>query len=471
MNTTPPLPSLSPGQLDKIRAATERIFETTGFTVEDPELRKKARARGARVDDANGRVRIPPPLLRELLAQVPAKYAIRGIGGDQWEVGDDQQHGLAIVTDPWVIDYRTQKPRHPSLEDIRRHTILAQKLDPVASISRMDYPVTDYTDSTSSLRALESHLLNHNRHYWLMAATTESFRQWLDIVRITTRGGDLRGMITAGIPVVSPLILNRLNCELLTLAVENGFPVVPTICPMAGSTSPYSLAGTLLQANVEALIVAIMGQVIRPSSPFLYAIGVSVTDMRSGHDFYYTMDKVLWKVAISQLGLSYHLPTAAECGGSLTYRYDQQSGAEGMLFMLVGHASGAHMLCGFGSNHNANGMSAEMMLIQREYLRAARFLTRGINTDDLHLAVENITEAGPGANFLTDDLSIRLLREGEFFQGGLFDYGGGYTDSQSLLENAHQKVEELVEGFQSPVPGDIQENLKRYFHDLYKAMK
>ncbi|MBI4026434.1 MAG: trimethylamine methyltransferase family protein [Verrucomicrobia bacterium] len=458
-------------QIEKIKRATETILERTGFTVEDADLLKKAHACGAKVDDVSGRVRIPTPLLRELLAQVPATYTIRGILGDQWEVGSKQQHGLAIVTDPWIIDYQTQQPRHPNLEDIRRHTIIAQQIDPVAAISCMDYPVTDCPDATSSLRALEAHLLLHAKHYHVMAATTESFKQWLAIARILAKGGDIRGLISAGIAVVSPLMLNSLNCGLLVRAVEEGFAVVPTVCPMAGSTSPYSIAGTLLQANVEALMVAVMAQVIRPGAPFLYIVGPSVTDMHSGHDLYYTLDKVLWKTAASQMGRSYHLPTSAECGGTLTHRDDQQSGAEGMLFMLAAHASKAHMLAGFGSCYNANGMSAEMMLIQREYLKAARFLARGIHTDDFRLGVGNIESAGPGGNFLTDELTVSLLRQDEFFQSDLFDFSGGRHEAKSLLENAHERVEEMVAGFQSPVPGDVQEDLRRCFYDRYVSIK
>jgi trimethylamine---corrinoid protein Co-methyltransferase len=471
MNSFNPLTTLSADQIEKIKQATERILETTGFIVEDPALQKKARSHGAHIDDASGRVRIPAPLLRELLSQVPKKYTIRGIAGDKWEVGGSEQHGLAIVTDPWVTDYQTQTPRHPKLEDMRRNTIVAQQSDPVVTISRMDYPVTDYSDATSSLRALETHLLHHTKHYWVMATTIESLQQWIDILRIVTRDGDRRGMITAGIAVGSPLVLNRLNCELLTQTVREGFIVVPTVCPMAGSTSPYSIAATLLQANAEGLMVAALAQMIHPGTPFLYHLGVSVTDMRLGGDLYYTMDKVLWKIAISQLGLSYQLPTGSECGGSLTYRYDQQNGAEGMLFMLAAHASKAHMIAGFGSCHNAIGMSAEMMIIQQDYLKAARFIARGINTDDFHLGAENIASIGPGGNFLTDDLTLSLLRQDEFFKPDVFDMPDGFNEGKSLLENAHQRVEELVADFQSPVPSDIQENLRRFFHDLYASIR
>ncbi len=61
---------------------------------------------------------------------------------------------------------------------------------------------------------------------------------------------------------------------------------------------------------------------------------------------------------------SYNFPAMAECGGTLTYRYDQQNGMEGMLFMLSAAASDADILAGIGSCYNAVGMSAEMMIVQ-----------------------------------------------------------------------------------------------------------
>ena len=76
------------------------------------------------------------------------------------------------------------------------------------------------------------------------------------------------------------------------------------------------------------------------------------------------------------------------------YRPDLQTGAEGMLFMLGASASGADVLAGLGSCHNANGMSAEMMLVQKAWLDAARFLNRGMRLDAGRLGVENIAKAG-----------------------------------------------------------------------------
>ncbi len=462
---------LGDGQLASLRETTWEFLETTGFTVQHPRLLQVARAAGAQVEESGGRVKVPQTLARELMDGVPARYTIRNAFGGSWEVGGDRQLGLAIVTDPWIIDYQTRQTRRPRLEDLRRNTIVAEQLDPIVAISCMDFPVADVTGPASTLRALETHLLHHSRHYVVMAANLHSLRHWCDIARILSRGGEIRGLLTAAVATGSPLVLNELNGDILLEAVEHGFAIQPTVCPMAGSTAPYSLAGTLLQSHMEVLMVTLLAQMARRGSPVLYASGLSVTDLRSASDLYYTMDKVLWKIATVQLAAAEGMPAMAECGGTMTFRYDPQSGAEGMMFMLAAHTSGARVLSGFGSCHNAIGMSAEMMVIQEAYLRAARHLSRGIRIDEARLAVQTLRRAGPASHFLDDDLTLGLMRSDEFFHDPIFDLGDSGTESRPLLERAHDRVEQLVEGFRSSVPHDIQENLRRYFADRCSALE
>lgn len=456
---------LTDAQRAEMREATWAFMEDTGFVVQHAGLLQAARTAGAAVEEASGRVRIPRELARELMTRVPSRYTIRNLLGQTWEVGGERQLGLAIVTDPWIIDYATLQPRRPCLEDVRRHTIVAAQLAPVAAMSCMDFPVTDVPEPTSNLRALEMHVLHHARHYVVMATSLESLNEWIRLARILVQSDDLRGLLSVAVATGSPLVLNEINGDLLMTAIRHGFAIQPTVCPMAGSTAPYSLAGTLLQAHLEVLMVTLLAQMVRPGSPVLYASGLSVTDLRSAHDLYYTLDKVLWKVASVQLAQAEHMPAMAECGGAMTHRYDPQGGAEGMLFMLAAQASGAQVLSGFGSCHNAVGMSAEWMVIQDAFLRGARHLSRGIVMDDARLALASLRRTGPGSHFLEDDLTVKLMRSDEFFRDPIFDLSGGIGPSRSMLERAHQRVEELVTGFRSPVPEQVQEAVRRHFHD------
>ena len=466
--------ALTEGQVTLVMEKTEEILERTGLGVTHPVLQARCRAAGARVDEAEGRVRFPRPVLRELLAAVPTTYTIAGAGGLRHVVGVDTAPPacLAIVTDPWIIDYDTGEPRRPRLDDLRRHTAIAQALPMVVATSLMDFPLTDVPEPISSLRAMEEWALGHDKHFYNMPTDMVRYHHYLALAEILFDGRDPGGAaMTVAVGSLSPMACSELNADFLLDACSRGFPIVPTVCPIAGMTSPYSVAGTLLQGNVEVIGMAALTQAARRGNPYLYASGLSVGHMRSTHDMYYTLDKVLWKTASVQLGKAYRMPVAAECGGSMTGRYDQQNGAEGMLFMLGALSSGAHLLSGIGSTYNAIGMSAEMMLIHTAWLASSQYLQRGIRTDDLRLGAENIEQAGPGGNFLVDDLTLRFLRSDEFFAHELLDYtGGSEAHASSLLTRAHQRGEQIAASARSPHSEAVQERIRHYFADEYRKL-
>ena len=466
--------TLSDAEIEQIRDRTEELLEAVGLRVDHAGLLRMCEAAGAAVDEPAARVRFPRPLLRELLASVPSSYIVRGPGGAEHVIGGGKQYATAIVTDPWIVDYETQKPRRPSLADVRRHTVIAQKLEPVVAMSLMDFPVTDVPEPNSFMCAFEEHVLHHDKHIMIYATNEERYADWLNVVRIVGDSDDLtqRRLASAAVGVLSPLAVSALNVEFLLSACANNLPVIPTICPIAGMTSPYSLAATLLQANIETIGLAALTQVVRRGHPYLYATGLSVGHMRQMHDMYFTLDKVLWKVGAVQLGKSYNIPVNAEAGGSMTYRYDQQNGAEGALFMLGAANSDADLITGFGSTYNAIGMSAEMMLIHSAWLAAAEYLKRGIQVDELRLGVKSIRHVGPGGSFMIDDLTVQLLRKREFFSHDLFHYAAETAvEGPSLLARAHAKVEQMTANPQSPHSEAVQENIRRYFAGRYRQLE
>jgi len=458
---------LSDGQVEQVRTASEEILERAGCRVLDERALALCRKAGAKVDEPSGTVRLPRPLLRELAAQAPGRYEVGGVDGSMRGVGNGRQWGVAITNDPWIIEYQTGQPRRPLTGDVRRNTIIGQSLDRILGMSCMDFPMSDVPGPHSSLRALEIHLLHHAKHNLVYATSVEGLRRWLRIGSILTRNGQLRGsrLFTVAVATLTPLTVTQMNVEFMRIACQYDFPIVPTVCPTAGMTSPYTLSGTLALGHAEVLFLLALAQLHRPGHPFLYAFGPAVGNMHNGACLYYTLDKVLWKLAAAQLGRSCGLPVAAECAGTSVHRFDQQNGAEGMLFMLAAVTSGADLLAGFGSTHNAVGHSTEMMLIQDAYLQASEHLRRGIATDAAHLAVGPTVRVGPGGQYLADESTLEHLRAGEFFSHELFDHTGDSSQSRSMLQRAHESVQATVDGFRSPVPEDIQEGLRRYFHD------
>ncbi|GAI84683.1 unnamed protein product, partial [marine sediment metagenome] len=70
------LPVLSESQIERIQEAMEDLLKTVGFRVMHEGILRQARAAGADVDEQSGTVRIPTPLLRQLLADC---FALKGL--------------------------------------------------------------------------------------------------------------------------------------------------------------------------------------------------------------------------------------------------------------------------------------------------------------------------------------------------------------------------------------------------------
>jgi trimethylamine:corrinoid methyltransferase-like protein len=296
---------------------------------------------------------------------------------------------------------------------------------------------------------------------------------WLQIGSILAQGNPLSGsgLLSFAVAVRSPLTLSALNCQILLEATARRLPVIPTICPMAGTTAPYDVASTLLLANAECVFLAALTQLLQPGNPFIYLVGPSVSNMRTGGDQYYTQEKLLWKVAAVELARASNLPAGAECGGTMDWRIDLQGGAESMLFMQAALGSGADLLTGIGSCFNANGLSAETIVIEHAFLEAASYVQSGLSTRDLQEGMDGIMAAGHDGHFLTDDLTLKQLHEQAFFSNPLFDYSGENTVtgrlSGSMWARASRHVAQMTQGYVSPVPEQIQNALKDLFHSRF----
>jgi trimethylamine---corrinoid protein Co-methyltransferase len=255
----------------------------------------------------------------------------------------------------------------------------------------------------------------------------------------------------------------------MKMAMERNYPILQTICPMAGTTAPFSMAGTALIANIEMLIPVIVSQLYKPGHPVIFGTGgSSVTEMKSGHDLYYRAEKMNYKVVGIQMGKFYGLPISGEAGGTLTHRADVQNGAESFAYLLSAFSGGQNIIGGLGSMYNANGMSSEQIIMQCGLADMAEYVTKGVDMSDIDRAVDSIKNIGPGGNFLADDFTLDQLHSDEFFESSFLDLTGGYEgDAPGMYEIAHNKANELVDNFKTAVPQKVSQALREFFQKKY----
>ncbi|KKR95964.1 MAG: Trimethylamine:corrinoid methyltransferase [Candidatus Uhrbacteria bacterium GW2011_GWF2_41_16] len=465
------LKTLSQSEIEYLHKKTMDIFENVGFKVTHDETLNRLKKAGTNVSESDGIVKIPQKLFDELLACAPAVAIETGLNGKQMTVGDNHRYFQSLILDPFINDYEQGK-RLPILEDVCRHTIIGESLGRINAMMRMQFPVSDIPEPDSYYKTMEVFLCHHTKHVMIYPTSEQNCRDWFDVYEVIADAAGLNvkttPLVSVAMAVITPLQLHGMNVEIMKMAMERCYPIIPTICPMAGTTSPFSVAGTALLANVESLIPVLIAQLYKPGHPVFYSIAPSVTDFRTGHDLYYKAEKMLWKTIACQMGKFYNLPISGETGGSLTHLPDMQNGAESFAYMLTSIVNGQNILGGVGSMGNANGMSQEQIIMQCGLIDMAEYLARGVDMSDYKLAVDSITQVGTGGNYMTDTLTMDLLRGDEFFTTEHFDLTGGYSDpSLGIYELAHQKALDLVANYKSTVPDKIQNVIRKFFASKY----
>jgi len=474
MQLTEPM-VLDQSEMDRIHAGSLRILATAGVSVRDPECRDLLVRAGAKGDPDGEKVYLPGRLVEECLALAPSRFWLHRQDGTAIEVGTDTRIFGSLVIDPWIIDYETQKPRRPMLDDVARHTRLGDALDNVHFLHRMDMPPEDVRGEHAYIRTLEAFAVNTTKPMLAAPASLESLAHWLELAGILAGGRPLAAhpILCLFAPVTTPLTFHALNAEIMKAGVRLGLPLCAQTEPIAGTTAPLSFAGGLLMGNCENLFLVTMAQLLKPGAAITYSVGNALTDLRTGRAIFYPADKMLWKIASAQMARFYRLPIEGEATGSMVGRYDTQNGIEHALHMLPAVVCGGGMFNGLGSCYNACGMSAEMVVIHSDLLRLIERIRLGVEVSDKMLASESIIQAGPGGHFLEDPLTLEMLRSGEFFTDGCFDRTGERSPNRfedSLLARAHRRVEELLATHTPAVPETVAEAVHRWAADKCAAL-
>ena len=448
-------------QISLVREKIEQVLWRIGMRVEMAQVRDMCAAAGAEV--RGDRVHFSPEVLHRLMSLAPKTYEICSPYGRKWTIGDGSQHMAGIVIDPWIND--PAGVRRPAMEDLLTNLALMEYYDEIVMVSRMDFPVTDYAGDISSYKALEQYFLNFNKHISAYCTSVESLQEYFAIGQAALGQQPLKDskIMTVAVATLSPMAQTDINCRLMLEAAQYNFPIIPTTCPMAGTTSPYTLIGTFIQGMAEVVGLCAIVQAVNPGNPYLMAYGPSVSSLMDGHDMYYTVEKPLWKIAATEISASYGLPYLAECGGNTPAGFDMQAGAESMIQMLSAVGSGADVLAGVGSCYNANGLSSENIVIGMSLKRASDFMTRGIRLEQIDESIDSIDEQKDLGYFLMDELTLEHMRSGEFFADSTMNMAGEFKEELSMLERAQNIIGKVKKEYVNPVPAEARERIQAYF--------
>jgi len=401
-NPYTPIEVLDVGQIETIVQASYKVLETQGMRFLDADSRKILREAGADVDETSMMVRFDEGLITEKLASTPAGFSLRARNpAHNLEVGGNNivfssVGGPAFCSD---IDKGRRPGTYDEMCDFLR---LVQSLNIVhqeggGAFEAMDLPAES---RHLDLYLAQIRLLDKNaQSYALGRARTVDSIEMVCIALGTDRTGlaeqpALLGVINTNSPLQLDIPMSEAVIELA------GAGQVCCITPftLAGSMSPATLAGTLVQQTAEVLAVVAFAQIVNPGAPVMYGSFASNVDMRSGAPALGTPEYAKAAQASGQIARHLRLPfrssntTVSNCVDSQA-AFESQTSLWGSVMghaNLVNHAAG-WLEGGLTASFEKLIIDAEMLQMMAEYLRP-------IEVNDDELALDAIAEVEPGGH-------------------------------------------------------------------------
>jgi trimethylamine--corrinoid protein Co-methyltransferase len=393
---------LGEDQVQTIVAAAFKVLESQGMRFLDAGSRDRLREAGADVDKASKMVRFDSDLVKEKLTAAPARFGLRARNPEHdLEVGGNHILFSSVGGPAFCSDL--DKGRRPgTYEEMCDFLKLVQSLNIVhqeggGAFEAMDLPAES---RHLDLYLAQIRLLDKNaQSYALGRERTVDSIEMACIALETDRAGlaehpALLGVINTNSPLQLDIPMSEAVIELA------GAGQVCCITPftLAGSMSPATLAGTLVQQTAEVLAVATFTQIVNPGAPVMYGSFASNVDMRSGAPALGTPEYAKAAQASGQIARHLGLPfrssntTVSNCVDSQA-AFESETSLWGSIMghaNLVNHAAG-WLEGGLTASFEKLIIDAEMLQMMAEYLRP-------IEVNDDELALDAIAEVEPGGH-------------------------------------------------------------------------
>ena len=469
---------LSAEDINTIHEAALTILENIGITYESGldatlELLEK---HGAAVDRDHARVRIPREMVLAQAKKAPENVILYSRDGKNDL--DLNRHRVYLGTGGAairIIDLESGESRPSTLEDLFSLGRLVDHLDNIHFFLRPCIP-TDIPEAEYDVNCFFACLKATGKHVMSGLTSEEGLHTVMALASMlagdadTLRQKPFFSVVTSF--AISPLKLCTQSTLIMQEATRNRIPVALSSAPMAGSTSPLTMAGTLAQLHAEQLAGITICQLTAEGAPILYG-GIPGRANLSSMDYLGgSVECGMMNAAIHQMAHHIRVPNYNSAGLSDSKVPDAQAAWEKGITILLAALGGSNYV------HHAAGMlesmlavSYEQFVIDDEIIGMCCKALKGIQVDADHLALEVIDEVGPGGNYMTVDHTMKYLRD-EYYNGnGVSDRKGrvqweeeGCLDARSRARQMAQKI--LAEAAEPYIPEQIERKVRERFNIL-----
>ena len=431
----------------RILEASFRVLEETGVQVDHPEIFRRLCEAGCRGDEEKNRVFFPRAIVKEKLALCPSKAIFADRKGHLMTA---EPGGPSFFYSGDAVNLIRGKEAHPitltGFAEFCRIVDATPHIQGVVSTNIGEVP-----PQAKDFVTFRVMLENTSKHVRPCIFTPQGAAIIVEMAHavLEETGYDLRShpIFSTGHSICSPLHWVKEGLEAFSRTAGYGIPATITSECIAGATSPVTLAGTLVLANAQALSGIVINQILEPGRPCIYNLGFShVMDMKAAEPTTGAPENGLIAAAGAAFARDLNLPSAAWfCSDSTCV--DSQSAYERTLVGLVQLLGGVNIIWGAGTLESTRAISLEQAVIDNDIIASALRVQRGVEVNEVTLALSLIKEMQFQANYLSSDFTLGHFRKelaslslANRHRRSVWEKRG----AKSLEEVAHEEVERIL---------------------------
>ena len=465
---------LGEAEVKKLADAALDVLEAGGVAVYSPTAREAMVAAGAKADGDGPTLRLPRSLVEDAVASNPSSITLHARGNDDYnaELTDSKVHYGTGGTALYVLDPDTGERREATTGDVALNARFVEHLDNIHVFTINVYPHNvknkDDIDPNRFFHALD----NTTKHVMGGIYSPDGCQKAVRLAETVAGGAEkLRAepFVSFITLVISPFKIDKDYGEMACYLARENLPVVVPTEPICGTTSPITLAGNVLTHTAETLAGIAMIQCVNRGAPGICGSVGSITHLATMDHLGGPIERAMINAAVAQMAQHFEIPLYSTGGTTDAKSVDIQAAYESAMSSLLVAMSGANYIHDIAGLMEADlTVSYEKLVMDDEILGMCQRVLRGIEVDDETLGVEMLVEKGPGGDYLTEDHTIRHMRE-EFFVPRLAnrDKRAQMQPADEALDRAKRFVRELREAeAESCLPPDVRKQALEQFPEI-----
>lgn len=447
-------------EIEAVHAATLQVFQHTGIKVETEEALDFFSAAGARVtrEDKYGIVKIPGYMVEDAIRSTPHGGAFYGRRPEDDYFTDDNRVGFSAGFGEHVkiIDPETRQVRPTVKADLGKITRIQDALSVIPVVERAACS-GDKMPAAQPLHNYAAMVKNTSKHCFLGFGGGRNAEKIIEIAQIAAGGKAAfqeRPTVTGFVCPTSPLTLVNEACEGIIACAKAGIGISIIPMSLSGASSPATLAGVVVQHNVEVLSALILAQLVRKGTPCVYCGCSTIMDLKLACSPVGVPEMAQLSVAWAKLAQYYRLPSWVGGCASDSKVPDAQQGYDFSLTAIPAALAGANVIYGLGAIESILTFDYAAMMLGAEQAERILRVVGGITINDDTMALDLIHEVGPGGEYMTHRHTFAHMREmssGKLFNRLNRDAWEAKMKDRPIEEQAYDEAARILETHE-PMP-------------------